>query len=93
MPDAGIDVCKVSLAEIAHLSSWAGGDGVPDSSIAIHRVESECSQSVRMAIVIGTPITAPGVPQRKLQKNTAKITREARWQVQPRLFGARDSCR
>ena len=30
MPDAGIDVCKVSLAEIAHLSSWAGGDGVPD---------------------------------------------------------------
>src|SRR5215813_5886968 len=37
MPDAGIDGCKVPPADIDHRS--ACGDGVPDSSIAIHRVE------------------------------------------------------
>ena len=48
--------------------------GLADSSVAIQRVDAECSQRVSMAIVIGTPISAPGIPQRKLQKNTAKTT-------------------
>lgn len=37
--------------------------GLADSSVAIQRVDAECSQRVSMAIVIGTPISAPGIPQ------------------------------
>lgn len=41
----------------------------PDSRNAIHRVASYSSQTVSSAITIGTPMNAPEMPQRKLQKN------------------------
>jgi hypothetical protein len=46
----------------------------PDKSSAIGSVDLCCSQIVRMAIIIGRPIKAPAIPQRKLQKNTASRT-------------------
>ena len=46
----------------------------PDSRNAIHRVASCSSQTVSSAITIGTPMNAPEMPQRKLQKNMASNT-------------------
>src|SRR5262249_48431918 len=45
-----------------------------ERSNAIHSVDLCCSQMVKIAIIIGRPIKAPAIPQRKLQKNTASRT-------------------
>src|SRR5271165_1367580 len=47
----------------------------PDSRTAIQRLPGYCSQMVRQAMAMGTPIRVPGRPQRKLQKNTEKTTK------------------
>src|SRR5262245_26249423 len=46
----------------------------PDMRTAIHRVDSYSPHSVRIAIMIGTPMNAPGTPQRKLHRKTASKT-------------------
>src|SRR5262245_42956352 len=46
----------------------------PERSNAIHSVDLCCSQIVKMAIVIGNPIKAPAMTQKKLQKNTTSKT-------------------
>src|SRR5262249_42251325 len=45
-----------------------------ETSAATQRVAAYCPHTVRIAMVIGTPMKAPGMPQRKLQKNTANST-------------------
>jgi hypothetical protein len=45
---------------------------------------------VSNAMTIGTPINAPGIPQRKLQKNTAKRTKNGETDsAAPAILGSR----
>ena len=43
---------------------------------ATQRLEECCSQIVKTAIMIGTPMKAPEIPHRNVQKNTANRTTE-----------------
>src|SRR6187431_1599121 len=56
--------CQARASEVLP-EPYAALRSLPDSSVAIQRVESRWSQSVRAAITIGTPMNAPGMPQRK----------------------------
>jgi hypothetical protein len=46
----------------------------PPSRSASQRLEGCCAQKVSRAIVIGTPMKAPNVPHRNVQRNTEKST-------------------
>ncbi len=56
-------------------SSFSYAVGAPKIS-AIHRVDENCAQKVRIAIVIGTPMNAPNRPHTNDQKKTEKRTRK-----------------
>src|SRR4029079_8528990 len=61
-----------------------------ESSTVSQRLAAYWSHIVRMAMVIGTPMNAPGIPQRKLQKNTANSTRNGEIaRVAPAIRGSR----
>src|SRR6185312_9362362 len=61
-----------------------------ERSNAIHSVDLCCSQIVKIAIMIGSPIKAPAMPQRKLQKNTTNRTMNGDIdKAAPAIFGSR----
>src|SRR6185437_10781885 len=48
--------------------------GGPDSSVDSQRLDGYSAAKAIMVRVMGTPISAPGMPQSRPQKNTAKTT-------------------
>src|ERR1700730_4661781 len=85
-PSHGLACARRGCPAIA----YALGPRESDMSVAIQRLDAYCSQIVRNAIVRGTPINAPGMPQRKLQKNTANSTRKGEIaRVAPASSGSR----
>lgn len=61
-----------------------------ESSTASQRLPAYWAHIVSIAIVAGTPMNAPGIPQRKLQKNTANNTRSGEIaRVAPASSGSR----
>lgn len=55
------------------------------SSSAIHRVEANWAQNERTAMVMGTPMNAPNIPHRNVQRKTEKRTSDG---DMPRVFPA-----
>ncbi len=53
---------------------YRSAPGFPDNKSETHRLLGNCAQIVMTAIMIGTPMNAPGRPHRNNQKNTENST-------------------
>ena len=64
------DVGRTVIRELLIGPPWS----LPDRSSKTHRLASNCPQIVMTAIMIGTPMKAPGIPHRNNQKKTENNT-------------------
>src|SRR5262249_41632914 len=65
---------KLARTRSANRQLHASRAAESDSSTGSHRVDAYWAQIVSSAMVSGTPIKAPGMPQISVQKNTANST-------------------